>query len=113
MWIGSFSWTTWTKIIFSQTEEEDGLQWEISARLVALLLDRLPAFCLRWATAIIRKLHLVSWDLCQYRNNRLHGEAGTLALARHSVLDLRITEEFHLGALCHLIQDTTILAIIR
>jgi len=29
----------------------------------------------------------------QYRNNRLHGKAGPLALARHSVLGNRMEEE--------------------
>jgi len=29
----------------------------------------------------------------QYRNNRLHGKAGPLALASHSVLDNRMKED--------------------
>ena len=31
--------------------------------------------------------------MLQYRNNRLHGRAGPLALVRHSVLDNRMEEE--------------------
>ena len=53
---------------------------------------------LRWATALIHKLLLVSWDLWQYRNNRLHASAGPRALALHSSLNADIDSEFALGA---------------
>jgi len=35
---------------------------------------------LRWTTAVIHQLLLTAWDLWQYRNNRLHGEAGRIWL---------------------------------
>lgn len=44
----------------------------------------------------------------------MHGEAGPLALAQHAALDLRLSEEFHLGAstllpdLRHLILESSL-----
>jgi len=46
---------------------------------------------------MISQLFLTTWDMWQYRNNRLHGKAGPLALARHSVLDNRMEEEMIAG----------------
>ena len=46
---------------------------------------------------MINRLILTAWDMWQYRNNRLHGKAGPLAFARHSVLDNRTEEEMIAG----------------
>ena len=51
----------------------------------------------RWAAAVIHRLFLVAWDMWQYRNNRLHGKAGTKTLARHLRYDTRIEEEMIAG----------------
>ena len=53
---------------------------------------------LRWATALIHKLLLTSWDLWQYRNNRLHAHAGPRELAQHSSFNSDIDSEFALGS---------------
>ena len=52
---------------------------------------------LRWATAVIHKLLLVSWDFWQYRNDRLHSSAGPRELAFHSNLNADIESEYLLG----------------
>ena len=53
---------------------------------------------LRWATALIHKLHLTAWDLWQYRNHRLHECAGPCELALHSSFNADIDTEFALGS---------------
>ena len=53
---------------------------------------------LRWATAVIHKLLLVSWDLWQYRNDRLHSAAWPRDLALHHSLNDQIDSEFALGS---------------
>ena len=50
------------------------------------------------ATALIHKLFLVSWDLWQYRNDRLHAAAGQRELALHSDLNTEIESEYLLGS---------------
>ena len=45
----------------------------------------------RWTAAIIRQFFLLSWDMWSYRNDRLHGNAGILATAKHAKLDAGIT----------------------
>ena len=69
---------------------------------------------LRWATALIHKLLLVSWDLWQYRNNRLHAASGPRELALHSSFNTDIDSEFALGyatlaaASCYLIDSRSL-----
>ena len=53
---------------------------------------------LRWATALIHKLLLTSWDFWQYRNDRLHAHAGPRELAQHSSFNSDIDSEFALGS---------------
>ena len=53
---------------------------------------------LRWATALIHKLLLTSWDFWQYRNDRLHAHAGPRELALHSSFNSDIDSEFALGS---------------
>ena len=52
---------------------------------------------LRWATAVIHKLLLISWDFWQYRNDRLHAPAGPRESALHSDLNADIESEYLLG----------------
>ena len=61
---------------------------------------------LRWATTVIHQLLLTAWDLWQFRNNRLHGETGPLALAQHTVLDAQIAEDLTIGG-AGMLRDTT------
>ena len=61
---------------------------------------------LRWTTAVIHQLLLTAWDLWQYRNNRLHGEAGPLAIAQHALLDAQISEDITIGV-AGMLPDTT------
>ena len=69
---------------------------------------------MRWASAVIHKLLLVSWDLWQYRNNCLHAPAGPCSLALHSSLNADIDSEFALGSAllvadsCHLIESRSL-----
>jgi hypothetical protein len=51
----------------------------------------------RWTAAIIHQFFLLSWDMWSYRNHRLHGNAGILALAKHAELDASIAASLALG----------------
>ena len=51
----------------------------------------------RWTDAIIRQFFLLSLDMWSYRNERLYGNAGILALAKHAELDTNIAASLALG----------------
>ena len=48
----------------------------------------------RWASAIIHKLLLISWDLWKYRNGLIHAPTGPISLQEHHTLNLDIDAQF-------------------
>ena len=51
----------------------------------------------KWASAIIHKLLLISWDLWTYRNGLIHAPSGPLSLQEHHTLNLDIDAQFEEG----------------
>ena len=72
------------------------LKWQQmqSNHLISMSSKKSPR---RWTAAILHQFFLLSWDMWSYRNKRLHGNAGILALAKHVELDASITASLALG----------------
>ena len=57
---------------------------EIQARYYRTTYNRKSSK--RWATAIIKKMMQIVWDMWQFRNGNVHGEDGIIAKASHARL---------------------------
>ena len=44
--------------------------------------------CKGWVTTILYQFYMNTWDMWQYRNDKLHGTAGPLVLDQHRQLNL-------------------------